>query len=255
VDASCVPRLPITSLKRAFVAHSSKHIWLNPTEFRAECLGVIAYGEIGHFGELGGLLLFVQPAKAARCRRWFVKCSIVLDLIISTKGDDLVDVVRFAWKSKVLNPPLKYELTRNAFHRLDTARAKFLEYFLVEEHPKDTWVKKYLPPAKDTLAPRKGQFRKLEELTLELWHLEGDIEECQMCGFRPRKGPVLWETFYRKARFVFRFTRLCTRCNNRTMKRGLRKRPVSEGIGHWQTWDTAATTSTGNIGLELFGQG
>jgi hypothetical protein len=255
LDASCVSRLPISSMKRAFIAYSIKKRWLNTTEFRKECLSTIEYRDISRFDEMAGLILFVQPIKRAKCRRLFVICSIVLDHLVNAKDDRLVEAVRFAWKTKMFHSYLKQEVTRNALHRLSTENAKFLEYFLVQEHPNDVWVKKYLPPANDTVAPPNGRFESIRTLTRKKWYLEGDIEECQMCSFRPRKGPDFWQPLYKGIRFVFRFTSRCNACDDRAMKRGLCKRSASEEIGHWQTWDTAATASTGSIGFEeMFGK-
>jgi hypothetical protein len=255
VDAFYISRLPLFSLQRIHATHSIERQGLSLAEFRTECLSAVAYRDISGFGEMASLLLFVQPAKAARCRRWFVTCAIVLELFINSKDDELVDVVRFVWKTRLLCPTLKYELTRNALYRLKTAHAKYLCHLLVQENAQDTWIKSHPALSENAQAPPDGRFKKINELTLKDWHLAGDLEECRLCGYRPRKRSVLWEIPYKLVRFVFRWNRYCKACGNRTMGRKLCKRPASEGLGEWEEWDAAAVTSSGGIGLqELFGE-
>ncbi|PJF19856.1 hypothetical protein PSACC_00313 [Paramicrosporidium saccamoebae] len=150
---------------------------------------------------------------------------------------------------RMLCPALKHEMTLNALHRLSTDRAKFLRYFLVQEHARDVWVQTHLATSGDAQAPPSNRFKCARDLTLKHWYSAGHLEECWFCGYRPPKRWVVSEVPYRGLRYVFRCARRCKTCGHRTLGRGLRMRPASEKPWDWWTWDVAAATSSEEIGL------
>jgi hypothetical protein len=204
---------------------------------------------------MAGLLLFVWPTEAARCRRWHVRNALVLNLFINSDDDELVDVVRLLWKIQALCQTMREELTRIALHRLGKDRAKFLRYFLVQERRWNSWVRNTLKKSGDAQVPPSGRFKHSKDLKLELWHSAGDLEECRLCGFRPPTRLGLLGEICKRLWYVFCCTRLCKSCEYRAIGWGLYNHPTPKKPWDWMTQDAAAATSSGGIGLqELFGE-
>jgi hypothetical protein len=226
IEISRVPLLPIPSLQRIIATRTSELRGLNPTEFKMYCLDAFNCLDMSRFHQMAGLLLFVWPTEAAKCRRWHVRNALALNLFIESDDDELVDVVRLIWKTGVLTQALKHDLTLNALYRLGK-NANHLWYLLNEEHAGDAWIRARLPASViDAQAPPSNRLKRIEELTLECWYLAGE-------------RPVPLETTCKSWRYVIRYTRQCKTCDYRTMDRRLFKRPISKeprkhGMGgHW----------------------
>ncbi|PJF19859.1 hypothetical protein PSACC_00329 [Paramicrosporidium saccamoebae] len=244
-----VEDLPISDMKRAFATRPIARQGLSLAEFKIECLSAVTCLDVGSFRQMAGMLLLAKQAEIETCRRWYVKCAIVLDLFVKSKDEELVNVVRLMWKTHLFCRALRCELTRNAIYRLKTEMAKFLIHFLIQEHPKDDWVKAYLTESGNAQTPPSGSFTRIEDLSIECWYAAGDLEECRLCRYRPWKRPAVLEVPYRGLRYIFRFTRRCKTCGCRTLRRGLCRRPDPKTPWDWRSWDSVSVTGSEDIGL------
>ncbi|PJF19029.1 hypothetical protein PSACC_01160 [Paramicrosporidium saccamoebae] len=203
-DASRLTRFSFDTLQRAFATTSLRlGRWLSYAEFRAECTSSSALHGDYDFGAKAALLVFVDPTAAIQCRRWFVEYSVLLKPAYSLKGMELVDLIRFIWKSGVLDRGIQLDCTLRAFKCLESEpmMAKSLCVALLCEHPDDIWIHRQLFSKLAYL----GRELKLESIvpheTLDIaqWYAPGSKKECQFCKYRPPASQPARMRFFRSA--------------------------------------------------------
>jgi hypothetical protein len=210
--------LPLADLERVYNVRLTEGQKLGFDDFKAECLHGLSFWDMSGFGKRAAFLFFVDPAETTLCKEWFVKCANVLKAVVTTKGQDLADVIQYIWGEKVLSRPLQLNFTLDAMRRLDEEKKTALCLALYEAYPEDAWIKAYLPrpPGMDMSALGRSA-KPLPKIESERWHPRGSIAECRMCGFRPRDN-ILFSFSMQVSSLATWQTHYCTTCTYRTLK-------------------------------------
>jgi hypothetical protein len=142
--------------------------------------------------------VFVDPPAVIQSRRWLWEYTVLLKKSYSLKEMELVNLIRFIWKSQILDREIQLDCTQRAFETFKTKpkMAKTLCLTLLNEHPDDAWVHRQLFSKLASLGRIKvDSIIPLERLNMARWHAQGNERECLVCGDKPLEKPSKLEKF------------------------------------------------------------
>jgi hypothetical protein len=186
-------------MRKAFDERADKSQWISHNEFVTMCLDSRMIGEMEEFVKKAGIVLFVKPSEAYRCRQWFMEYTVTMGLYNTLEDGDLVDLVRFMWISPIIDRATQINCTLGALGRLPIEQRKALCLAVTRLHASDIWVSSELARYLDSYeGVTANDLDHTGELHLGLWYVAGDSYECRLCSYKPPNRSNSWGALFRQ---------------------------------------------------------